>query len=233
MNILRGLLALIITLTITTSLNAQYLYQDEVIKNPDFTNEINKLGTELFEKTGIHLYLITKRTLENNQSISNYEKEILDELKEPAILLTFIELDTKVDVIARPTSLYEDFDKRQVLSPYISLASKIMTAVLFARSFDDVKEILSTPNGVMLPILGERAKGKDIVSKYAVATYQGYSDIAEQIAEKRGVVLDNAPGHTNSTMITLLKYLFYAMIVYGLYRYAMIIIRKKGEKKDD
>lgn len=231
MNILRGLLALI--LTATTSLNAQYLYQDEVIKNPDFTTEINKVGSELFEKTGVSLYLIAKRTLENNQSISDYEKEILDELKEPAILLTFVELESEVDVIARPTSLYEDFDRRQVLSPYISLASKIMTTILFARSIDDAKEIISTPNGVMLPILGERAKGKDIVSKYSVATYQGYTDIAEQIAKKNGVILENAPGSTNSTLITLLKYLFYVMILYGLYRYFMILKRKKSESNND
>lgn len=233
MSILRGLYALITTAILTTSLNAQYLYKDEVINNPDFTNEINKLGTELFEKTGVSLYLVTKKSLENNQSIADYEKELINELKEPAVLLTFVELDSKVDVMARPTSLYEDFDRRQVLSPYISLASKIMTVIVFARGFDEAKEVLSTPNGVMLPILGEKAKGKDIVSKYAVGTYQGYADIAEQIATKKGVVLENAPGDTNVILINVLKYVFYAMIVYGLYRYVLILMNRRKESVND
>jgi hypothetical protein len=72
--ITRGLAALILTFIFSTTLFAEYLYKDEVEHNPDFSNEINGIGAELYKKTGIALYLVMVRDLEDNQSIVNYDE---------------------------------------------------------------------------------------------------------------------------------------------------------------
>ncbi|MFZ2889306.1 MAG: 3-dehydroquinate dehydratase, partial [Sulfuricurvum sp.] len=85
----RGLAAL--TLLFSLTLHAEYLYKDDVVKNPQFSEQINAIGTELKAKTGISLYLVMVRDLEENQSIADFEKQLSTELKEPAVIMTFIE----------------------------------------------------------------------------------------------------------------------------------------------
>ena len=70
----RGLAALIITLVFSLSLQAEFLYKDDVVNHEKFTNEINKIGQELYEKTGVSLYLVMMRDLDQNQTIVDYEE---------------------------------------------------------------------------------------------------------------------------------------------------------------
>lgn len=226
----KGLFALFITAFFTTNLFSKYLYKDEVIKNPDFSFEVEKIGKELYEKTNISLYLIMLRELEDNQTISDVEKSIASKVKEPAIFLTFVEVDQKVDILVRPASLYKDFDKKQILSPSASLFGGVVNAILFSRSFDDAMELITTTGGVILPILGQRAKGKDIVSKYSVAMFNGYAEIAEQVAAHYNVTLDSAVGNSNKNVLFYLELLFFAVIFYALGKFLYLrITRKKGD----
>ncbi|MBV5320121.1 MAG: 3-dehydroquinate dehydratase, partial [Sulfuricurvum sp.] len=171
----RGLAALTLSFLFTLSLHAEYLYKDDVVKNPQFQEQINTIGAELKAKTGVSLYLVMVRDLDENQSIADFEKQLASELKEPAVIMTFIELKQKVDILARPVSLYEHFNKAQVLSPNATFIGSVVSAVMFARSFDEITELISNRGGTILPILAERAKGAEIVSKYSVAMFNGYS----------------------------------------------------------
>ena len=72
----RGLAALIFTLLFTTSLFAEYLYEDDVVQKENYADAINPIGQELFEKTGVTLYLVMRRELENNESIASYAQRI-------------------------------------------------------------------------------------------------------------------------------------------------------------
>ena len=95
MKISRGLAALILTIFFHTTLTAEYLYKDEIVFNPDFNAEVNKVGLELHEKTGIALRLVMLRELPHGISIVDYEKELMKDFNEPTILLTFSELIQK------------------------------------------------------------------------------------------------------------------------------------------
>ena len=97
---LRGLFALTLIFFLFTPVQAQYLYKDEVVKNPDFTKQIEELGAELYQKTGISLRLIMVRSLPQDRSIVDYEKSLIKDFDEATILLTFAELDMKVDILA-------------------------------------------------------------------------------------------------------------------------------------
>ncbi len=224
-----------LTLLFSQQLQAKFLYKDEVIQNPNFQDQIETIGAELKEKTGVSLYLSVKKELDENVSISDYEKSISSSLNEPFILLAFSEVDKKVDIFARPESLYEDFNKKQVLSTNSTFVGAVMTAIIFARSFDDIKEVLTTSSGTILPILGERAKGKDIINKYSVALFNGYSDIAEQVADSRGKSLSTSAGNGNKYTINAIRIIFYGIILFAVFKYirGKIFYRKKKDDNEE
>lgn len=230
MQLSRGLAALILTLLFSFTAEAEFLYKDDVVNNPNFTDQINKIGSELKAKTGISLYLIMLRDLDGNQTIADYEKNISNDLNEPAVVMTFVELQHKVDILARPTSLYEDFNKAQVLSPNATFMGSLVSAIMFARSFDEAKELISNRGGTILPILAEKAKGDDIVSKYSVAMYNGYADVAEQIAEHKGVELSTSAGDGSKNFIDILRVIFYGIILWAVIIYVRgRFFKKKGD----
>jgi len=123
LRISRGLAALILTLLFSNTLFAEYLYKDDVVQRETFTEEIERIGSELYEKTGVSLYLVMVRDLDENQTIAEYEVALAKELREPAVILSFVELKKQVQILANPTTLYRDFDKEQILSPNASSLS--------------------------------------------------------------------------------------------------------------
>ena len=225
----RGLAALILTLFFQTQLLAEYLYKDEIIHNPKFNNEVNKLGLELYEKTGVALRLLMLKELPVDTTISEYGKEVLKDLKEPTILLMFSEMNSKVDIIANDKSLYQYFDKQQVLSPVASAAQAFAMAVIFARSWDDFQQMKGDSGGTILPLLGNNSKPGEILGKYSGALFNGYYDIAAQIADSKEIKLENASANANKNIIFGIKILFYGFLLYGLYLY--IKNKKKMKRK--
>lgn len=224
---LRGLFALTIIL-IFTNVHAKFLYKDDVVNNPLFDERIEKIGSELYKKTGISLYLVMVRDFDENQTISDFEKSLVSEIQEPAIIMTFVELKQQVDILVRPQSLYKDFNKAQVLSPNATFIGSVISAVMFARSFDEASELISTRGGTILPILAQKTKGQDTIEKYSVAMFNGYSDVAEQVAKSRGVVLENAAGNGSKDFIDIIRLIFYGVIVWAIF----IFVRQKYFKKD-
>ena len=220
----RGLYALILTILFQTTLVAQYLYKDEVLSNLQFKDEINTLGAELYEKTGIALRIVMIKKLPVGMSIVAYEKEIMKDFKEPTILLSFSQLDTQIDILANDSSLYKYFDKRQVLSPVSSPVQAFIISVINARSIDSFIEGLSNYGGTILPIISLKNKESESdLGKFSAGMYNGYTDIAEQIADSKNIELIHAAGNTNKDTLFIVKILFYSIVLYAIYMY----IRKK------
>ena len=211
-----------------SSLSAEYLYKDEVLFNPKLTEDVEKMGKELHDKTGIALRLVVIKEFDQNQTIVDYEKNLIKSFNEPTILLTFSELNQKVDILSRPESLYKYFDKQQVLSPTATQLQALFMALFFSGSFDDFKNNIANYGGTIIPILAEKTKGEDTVNKYGTALFNGYADIAEQVAASKNVTLVNAVGNSNRYTIEIFKVGFYSFILYGLYVY---IKRKFNMKK--
>lgn len=233
MRFTQGLAALLLIFLFSFSAHAEFLYKNDVVKNPNFEQQINAIGSELKAKTGISLYLVMVRDLKEGQDIADFEKELIANINEPAVILTFVELKQKVDILARPVDLYKNFNKEQVLSPNATFMGSIMSAVMFANNFDEAKELVVNRGGTILPILAEKAKGNDIVSKYSVAMYNGYADIAEQIAEKHGVTLSSSAGNGSQNFINILRVIFYGVILWAFAIYVWgRFFRKKRENNE-
>jgi hypothetical protein len=223
----RGLAALTLFVSLLLPLHAEFLYKDDVVKDKNFAKQVELIGSELKAKTGVSLYLVMVRDLDKNQSISDFEKQISADTNDSAVIMTFVELKKQVDILARPASLYKDFDKAQVLSPNATFIGGVVMSLMYARSFDEAKELLSHTGGTIFPILSERAKGDDIVKKYAAGMFNGYSDVAEQIAASRGVTLDNAAGTANQTFIDIIRLIFYGTLLYAV----VMIVRRKLKRR--
>jgi len=224
----RGLIALSLALIFQTNLSAKYLYKDEVIFNPSFTESVETLGNELYEKTGISLKLLMLKKLPDNTHIAEYEKTLIKEFSEPTILLTFSEMDSKVDILASDPSLYKYFNKKQVLSPVSSPVQAFVIALL-NLDFSDM-----TSGGTILPLLAQKAKEKEILGKYSGSMFNGYADIAEQIADSKNIVLEHAVGNANKKSIFVVKIVFYGFLFYGIFMYIKrrLYFRKhRNEKK--
>jgi len=215
----RGLYALTLTIFFQISLSAEYLYKDEVIFNPAFKGEVEKLGSELYDKTGISLRLIMLKELPNEMGIVEYERELLKTFSTPTILLTFSEMNSKVDILVNDASLYEYFDKKQVLSPVASPVQAFTMALFYSDSFSRFGDIASSYGGTIIPLLAGKAKKGEVLGKYSASMFNGYADIAEQIADSKGIVLENAVGNSNQNSILFVKVLFYGFIVYAIFMY--------------
>ncbi|MBA1432148.1 MAG: 3-dehydroquinate dehydratase [Epsilonproteobacteria bacterium] len=232
----RGLFALILTIVFHTQLLAEYLYKDEVVHRPAFTEQIEKLGSELHQKTGIALRLIMLRELPQGKSMLAYERELLAKFHEPTILLTFSEMDKEVDIETNDTSLYKYFDRKQVLSPVSSAVQAFIMAVVYAKDFKSFNEIRQDYGGTILPLLAQKAKKEQVVGKYAGSMYNGYLDIAHQIATAKGITLENDPGDANQETIFYVKLFFYGFVLYGIVMYIrrkIYKIRYKNEQKTE
>jgi hypothetical protein len=222
----RGLYALILTLFFQNTLVAEYLYKDEVIFNPKFNESVEELGAELYEKTGISLRLLMLKELPHGMKMAEYEKEVMKDFDTPTILLTFSEMDSKVDILAYPTSLYEYFDKKQVLSPISSPVQAFVIALL-NMDFSDMSS-----GGTILPLLAQKAKKGEVLGKYSGSMFNGYADIAEQIAASKGIELEHAVGNANQTSIFIVKTLFYGIILIGIYMYIKRKLYLRRQKKN-
>ena len=233
MKLSRGLFALLLTLFFHSSLLAEYLYKDELIFNPAFTQEIEKIGLELHQKTGIALRLVMLKKLPEGKGMVAYEEQMLQTLSEPTILLVFSEKDTKVDILANDASLYALFDKKQVLSPVASYVQAFFVALFYSDSFATFKELTTNYGGAIIPLLAQKSKENELLGKYSGAMFNGYADIAQQIATSKGVVLESGVGDANQKSILAVKVLFYGFLLYALFLYIKrkIYRRRENESK--
>lgn len=220
----RGLLALIFAFVFQSSLFAEYLYKDEIVFNKKFNDTIELLGSTLYNKTGVSLKLLMLRELPNGTTMYEYEKAILDKCKEPTILLSFSEMNQIIDIETNDKTLYKYFDKKQVLSPVTSYVQGFMMAAFYAKSFDEFISMMTTTGGTILPLLGQKSKKMTAENKYSAAMFNGYLDIAQQIAHAKNVELGYGfDSEANQTSLFYIKIFFYGFILYAILMY----IRRK------
>lgn len=208
----RGLIALIAILSFSNPLLAKYIIIDEVVKIDGFNEQIEPMGKELSEKTGVNLYVSLVKQTENNQSIIEYQKDLIKTLDEPAILFSFVENSKQVQIYAEDKSLYELFDRKQIMDPLA---------------------IWPFFNGRVIPIIGARApKEVEDKDKYAVAMFNGYAEISEQVAESKGVILSTAIGDTNKLIYKVLISAIFIISFITVLKLARDAYMRKRDKKD-
>ena len=109
-------ICLLVCLLLAVSLNAKkFVYNDNVIINKTEV-KIEEMANELYKKTGISAYLLTKKNL-NGKSIAQYEKDFAKNFKPPYAILSIALDEQKVDIY-NSIDLDNTFDREAILSPY-------------------------------------------------------------------------------------------------------------------
>jgi len=209
LNNYRGFFALIAIFCFSNSLLAKFIVIDEVIKVDGFNKQIEPMGAELSAKTGINLYMSLVKETENNQSIIEYQQALIKTLEEPAVLFSFVENSKQVQIYAEDKSLYKLFDREEIMNPLA---------------------IWPFFNGRVIPLIGAKApKEVDPKDKYAVAMYNGYAEISEQIAEAKGLVLDTAVGDTNKNIYKGIITFMFSIILITVIKLGYDAYRRRRE----
>ena len=106
-------------------LNAKFLFNDHLV-SPKASDYIEKMGSELSNKTGINAYLITTNdTIKRGVSVYDYIKRYKDSLSKPYIGIVFVPNSMRIHIVASDKRLLESIDKGKVLDNAIKvIASK-------------------------------------------------------------------------------------------------------------
>ena len=182
---------------------ASLIYKNENIISHKAIPKIEEMGQELYDKTGVKVYLIAIQDLDGRK-IKDYEYEISKNFKAPFILLTLSLKDHQVDIFSSK-DVEGKFDKEGILSPF---------------------------TGSIIPLLVVKPKkdAKNENDKYTVALFNGYADIIDQVANSYDIKLASSVGNTNRNMYHFLKIIFYGSIIFFiiLFLYYKIKGKKNG-----
>ena len=228
----RGLLALTLTFVLQSQLFAEYLYKDEVVKRPAFTEQVETLGSELHQKTGIALRLLMLKKLPQDTTMNEYQKEVLSHFSEPTIILVFAEMNSEVNIFTNDDSLYKYFNKNQVLSPMASAVQAFVMALTYGHDWESFNKLRTDYGGSILPLLAGKAKKEQVVGKYAGSMFNGYIDIAHQVSTNKGILLENDPGDANQTALFYVKLVFYGFVLYAIIMYIRRVLYRRKHKNE-
>lgn len=175
------------------------VFDEAKILNEKVVEKINLISQELKTKTGVEFVLLTLNN-PNNVPLKELGEDYIKNLKSPFVVLALSPKNLNQDSGKVDIFMSDEslFDKEEVLSPH-------------------------TNTGSILPILSR--KGKDI---YNAALLNGSGDIADKIAAKFGVELENSLGSSNRMFLNLLRYPLYATILIVI---LIFIYRKSFGKK--
>jgi hypothetical protein len=171
---------------------AKYFYYDDYILHQPFTQQIERLGSEVYEKTNWSVYAVVVKDINisapsDKAKLFAYEKEIVPKLKEPYVL-------------------------------YILAIDQMKVHITGSKGFEKLFNPNSLLEEYVYPILGSKIK-TDVRQKYLAVILNGYGQIADEIAQYHNVKLDNSIGNSNKTTLNVIRIIFYGIIVGALVIY--------------
>lgn len=184
--------------------SAGYVLESDGLLNEKVFAKINQIGHELHSKTGAQVFVYVKK---------QYFVENVADAK------------SKFDAIKN----YEKEIIKDIESDYaviaISFEHKHINLLMSERvdSFIDKDEIL---NDYVVPLLASNDKNT-IEAKVSAAVLNGYSQIAEEIAGKHNIKLQNNIESSNKTFGDIWKVFMYVLILSGLFAYGYALIKRK------
>ena len=190
--------ALLLLLLYFLPLNANYLFNDHLI-SPKSADLIEKIGSELYNKTKINAYVITTHDeIQRGVSIYEYIKKYESSLSKPYVAIVFAPNSKRIHVIASNKELLNGLDKNKILDYAIN-------------------------------IIASKDKNS-LQSKYDLGIVQAYSELADEIAKTKAIILKNTIKESGRWVIKLLNIIVIggSLIIFWIYFIAPIF--KKGKK---
>jgi len=188
------------------NIDSKFLLKGKENLDPRVIYKIDMMGKELYNKTGVSVYLYAvnrygKKDFSNMKEkisyIREFEKNITKNLTPPYALLTLSLDDTHVNILTSE-DLKSIIDKDKILDRHI------------------------------VPLLASKDKNS-LYAKVSAAMLNGYASIVDEIAQNSGVKLETSIGNAGAVASTIWRVFMYSVVVIGLllYTYAILRSRKK------
>lgn len=189
-----------------TAIDTPYILEGKELIDPRSVKKIDEIGNELYQRTGVNVYIYAKDTYKQGEwedtaekigFMKTYESNITVGLKAPYALLSLSIDDTHINLLNSP-ELSSVLDKNDILDNYI------------------------------VPLLASKDKNA-LYAKVSAAVLNGYAQIADNIAESQGIKLTSSIGNEGHTFNAIWRVFMYFVILTGLlaYFYAVLRSRKK------
>ncbi|MCH9740578.1 MAG: hypothetical protein K0U38_07030 [Epsilonproteobacteria bacterium] len=212
------LFALLITLTtfsfsdnnatpqLINNIDSRFLIEGKKLIDPRSVQKIDEIGNELFSKTGVNIYVYAKDFYPINEFESIKAKH------------TYIK-GLEDDIVAK------------LDSPYVLLSMAVKEKHVNLLSSSDVSPMVDKDDildNFIIPLLASKDKNTPY-SKVSAAILNGYAEVADRVAEVKGLKLESSIGSGNTNFTSVWKVFMYFIVITGLlaYTYAVLRARKR------
>ncbi|MDR1910915.1 MAG: TPM domain-containing protein [Helicobacteraceae bacterium] len=175
---------------------------DDTLLNPKGVEKMTEMIGELKAKTGVGVYLGVVKKLRENQTITDYAKELANNLSAPFIALALSSGDAQIQMIVSP-----------------DLAGKI-----------DKEDVLCiSPGCPIIPLIAEHRKDVGIETQINAGIFNGVAYIADAIAKEYGATLESSVGSGSKDFTTVLTTIVKIMVVATLI--GLVVAYRRGKKE--
>jgi len=192
-------------------LHATHILKNDLL-NPEASKLIENMTDELQQKTGIHEYLIaTNEHFPVGFNLVAYTKSYEANMSKPYVVLVFAPF-------AKITQNAEQRGRIGIIPSSKEIASMYDRGDIVDATIDVVASV-------------DKNKAED---KHAIGMVQGISELADQIAAKKGVTLENTIKETRQGLwVVKAIVLFGAALVFWMFLFRPLYLRIKHGKKSE
>ncbi|NEW61095.1 hypothetical protein GSY74_07350 [Sulfurovum sp. bin170] len=185
-------------------IDSKFILEGNKNIDPRAIEKIDRMGSELFVKTGVSVYIYATDRYANKmhsdmkskmEFIKSFETNITKTLKEPFVLLSVSVEDTHINI------RYSD-----------ELASAI-----------DRDNILDNN---IIPVLASKDKNS-VYAKMSAAILNGYAAITDSVADSKGLELESSIGSGGTIFSSIWRVFMYFIILSGLSVYIYAYFRSR------
>ena len=201
-----ALLALLLPLL----LNATPILKDDILK-PEASKLIEKIADELVSKTGINGYVVaTNENFTQGFNLVEYSKKYEANISKPYVMLIFA-----------PNAI-------------ITAKSETKGRVALIPSSENLTELYDKSDVIDSTIDVVAVKDKNTKEdKYNIGIYQGFSELADQIADSKNIEMTTTIPNETRYIIKVLQIIVIigALLVFWMFMFRPLYMRIKNGKK--
>jgi len=202
--------ATLLALFLPLLLNATFTLKNDLLKL-EAVQLIEKIGTELQTKTGVHTYVIaTNEHFPERYNLVAHAKQYEENMSKPYVLFIF--------------APYATITKRSEARGRMGLIPS-SDSVRAMYNYDDVRDA-----GINIVAIKDSNTPED---KYNIGILQTYSVLADNIATSKDITLENTIPDEMGTMVLILRILVYSgtLVLLWLFVLRPFYMRMKHGKK--
>jgi hypothetical protein len=177
--------------------------------------KINTIGAEVEKKVNVQVYLDIKGSVKIDINLPREQRfKLIKKIEKD--LLNQVLSNTKKDFIILTMAIDQHY-----------------TNLLYSN--DSLKKIVTKDeilNEYVIPLLSSQDKNI-LKSKVSAASLNGYAQIADLLAENKGIELESSIGSAGKVVSEIWKVFMYTMFFIGIIAYTYVILREKKAKKND